>query len=203
MDRRPQNMNMTIERLANRLSEERVLTISPRSLIFIASLFGMAILYVCLCLNQSSIGIWKTLYGQSMYRPTISLGSPKGVRSDEWNTLTPWILNQYSNGFQPHNNNVGGENSAVLTGTPVAGVLSLAQPKFLGFYILPEEYGFSWSWAWKTFATLGALFMLLLALTEGSGRWALLGTLWIYGSSFTQWWLSNGLPEMKIGRAHV
>ena len=190
-----------LARMASAVSEDEVVVISPRSLQVLGMLLALAIAYVALCLNQSSVGIWNNYFGPNAQQPTISLGSPKAVRSDEWNTLTPWILNQAARDFPRTNDNVGGERAAVLTGVPITDPLLVAQPKFWGFYLLPKAYGFSWSWAWKSFATIAALYLLFLSLTEGNIRWSILGSAWIYGSSFTQWWLSNGLPEMICATA--
>jgi hypothetical protein len=82
---------------------------------------------------------------------------------------------------------------------PIADPLMIAEPKFWGFFILPIDYGYSWSWAWKAFATFTSLFLLLLVLTRGDTFIAVVGALWIYGSSFMQWWFSNGLPEIVCG----
>jgi hypothetical protein len=194
-------MKRTIARLARYASDKDVLVLTPGSLCVLGGLLLMAALYIALCLNQSSIGVWNRIYGPPAPHSGLSLGSPKDIRSDEWNTLTPWILNQFAKGFPRSNDDIGGQRSAVLTGTPVSDAIAVVQPKFWGFYILPEAYGFSWSWAWKTFATLAALYLMLLAVTDGDRRWSLLGAAWIYGSSYTQWWLSNGLPETICGSA--
>lgn len=188
-------MTSRIDGVARRLSDPKVIVFSPYSLGVIVFLVLVSWLFVGLRLNQSSIGVWDGFYGAPGVK-SVEIGTPKSIRSDEWNTLTPWILSQVSHDFSPTNENVGGGWSAGLMGTPLSDATSLAQPKFWGFHWLPLEFGFSWSWAWKAFAMAIALFMLLLALGQSATKIAFIGALWIYGSSFTQWWFSNGLPEM-------
>lgn len=152
-------------------------------------------IYVALGLNQSSIGVWEAMYPARPVEQTIDLGSPKRVRSDEWNTQTPWILGQVSNGFLGQNVGIGGNDAPVIAGVPVANLSLVAQPKFYGFLFLDKGHGFSWLWAYKSFGLILSCFFAIFLLSGRSIWISIIGSLWVYLSASTQWWLSSHLPE--------
>ncbi|TKS52797.1 hypothetical protein E4582_11185 [Luteimonas yindakuii] len=188
-------------RLADWCSDEGLLTVTPGMIGVVVALLAAALLYVALGLHQSSIGVWEELYPAEPVDQLVDLGTPKRIRSDEWNTQTPWVLSHVSNGFADHNIGVGGERAPLLATLPLAGPMALLQPKFYGFHLFDMETGFSWWWAYKTFGVLLSFFWLFLLLTQGRTGVSVLGAVWVYGSSFTQWWLSSHLPEQLIGFA--
>jgi hypothetical protein len=185
--------------LAILLSDPSTIEFRASSLGVFAGLFVLTILFITLGLNQSSLGVWDNIYGPKTDSPSMTIGKPKAIRSDEWNTQTPWILNQAQRGLEPANTNIGGEKSAFVAGTPVAGLPLLIQPKFWGIRFLDLTRGFSWIWAYKAFGLFGSTFLLLLFLTRGDTILSFTGALWLFGSSFVQWWYSSHLPEILIG----
>gem|GEM_PF-1918356 len=190
-----------LDRIGAVLSDSRLLVFERGSVLSFAGILAAAILYICLNLNQSSIGIWERVFPDRPVEQAVDLGTPKLIRSDEWTVQTPWALNQVAAGFPRHNPNIGGEAAPILAAMPLDGLLGLPQAKFWGFHLLAPDRGFSWWWAYKTFGMLGAFLWMLLLLTRGNLAASWLGSVWIYASSFTQWWFSSSLPEIAIAFA--
>ncbi len=164
-------------------------------------LAALAVVYIGLALHQSSIGYWEHMYPEREVAQAIALGSAKSVRSDEWNTMTPWALSQVSHGFPQSNPNVGAGQSPLMIGLPVAGWPLFIQPKFWGLWALDVDHGFSVWWAYKTLGLLTAFFWMLLILSRGNTTLSLAGALWVLGSSYTQWWLSSNITDMLLSFA--
>lgn len=162
--------------------------------VFIA-LCILANLYVVMSLNQSSLTAWEEIFPAQEVHQMVEFGEPKKIRSDEWNTLTPWVLGQATNGFLDQNVGIGGSDAPTLATVPVSNPVMLVQPKYYGFFLLDKARGFSWFWAYKTFALLFSCFMLFGLLTRGNTEISVLGSLLVYFSSFTQWWFSSNLAE--------
>lgn len=194
-------MPKVLDRWAARLSDSGALVVPPQALGLVAVALCGATLYIALNLHQSSIGVWEELYPAKPVEQLVDLGTPKRIRSDEWNTQAPWVLGQVAEGKADHNASIGGEAAPLLASVPVANPSAIAQAKFYGFYLFDSETGFSWWWAYKTFGLGLAFFWLFLLLTRGNTVASVLGAVWVYGSSFTQWWLSSHLPELLIAFA--
>ena len=190
-----------VQRLAACCSDPAALVVPPPAMTLALLALCAALLYIALNLHQSSIGIWEELYPAKPVDQLVDLGSPKHVRSDEWNTQTPWVLGQVADGKATRNASIGGEEAPLLASVPVAHPSAIAQVKFYGFYLFDSPTGFSWWWAYKTFGLALSFFWLFLLLTRGNVVASVLGSAWIYGSSFTQWWLSSNLPELLIAFA--
>ncbi|CAG4976979.1 hypothetical protein LYB30171_02312 [Lysobacter luteus] len=183
------------------MSDEGILIVSPKAAGVVVALLLSAVVYVGLNLHQSSIGVWEEMYPARPVDQMIDLGSPKHIRSDEWNTQSPWVLSQVANGYESRNPSVGGAGAPLIASLPVGGPAAVLQPKYYGFHLFGVETGFSWWWAYKTFGLLLSFFWLCALLTRGQVVISCLGAVWVYGSSFTQWWFSSNLPEILIGFA--
>lgn len=191
----------SLDRVGACFSEPSTIEFKASSVLVLVVMVILALLFVSLKLHQSSIGRWDQMYGHTKVDRWIDWGAPKGIRSDEWNVQTPWVLNQVQRGQAIRNPNIGGGESAFIVSTPVSGWVKLAQPKFWGFSFLDLERGFSWVWAYKLFGLLFSFFLLFLFLTRSQTLLSVAGTAWVLGSSFVQWWYSSHLPEILIGFA--
>ncbi len=155
---------------------------------------GMA----CADLNGSSTGIYG-LFTDHGPKPDILLGTPRAVRSDEWNFNTPHIMNQVlrSDPFKVGESEAGSRSAALLDNVPVWHVSTIFRPQFWGFFVLPVDYGYAFFWQAKGLILLTGLFTLFLFLCRSSW-WAAVGSLWFFFSPCTQWCYSwpSDLPEM-------
>lgn len=190
-----------LNRIARAWSDPGVLVFPASAIGVYAVIFLLAVVWVGAKLHQSSVGIWDFMYPPEHVERLVSLGSAKPIRSDEWGTLTPWILNQAQTGMKNDNANIGAPGSPMLAGAPVLSPVMLAQPKYWGFVLLDIERGFSWYWAYKSFGLVAAFFTLLLLLTRGDTVVSLAGALGVYGASYVQWWYSSVPSEVISGFA--
>ncbi len=143
--------------------------------------------------NFSSVGIWNTYLDRKESVPGLIAGTPKFIRSDEWQLGVPWLLSQYNSKPQwPTNNpSVGAESSALLVGLPTKHWSAIFRPAHWGFFLFDFERGFSWLWMFRTVVVFAALTLLCAQIGAGSLLVGLAGAIWIFYSSFVQWWLAS------------
>lgn len=190
-----------LSRTADRMSDPAVLRVPASAVGVYLVLAVLACLWVAAKLHQSSIGLWDGMYPPEHVERLVSIGSPKPIRSDEWGTLTPWILHQAQTGMKNDSPDIGSPGAPMLAGAPVLSPVMIAQPKYWGFVLLDVERGFSWYWAYKSFGLIVAFFTLLLLLTKGDTVVSLAGALAMYGASYVQWWYSSVPSEAITGFA--
>lgn len=131
------------------------------------------------------------------------LGTPKGIRSDEWIAHTPIILNQLFrvSRLSMEGAAVGPGHAALLWNSPVKSLVELYRPQFWSFFVFSPEVAFSIYWQFKMLLLVGGVFALLHLITQSAALSAMLA-LFFYFSPRMQWaysWPST-LPEM-IGSA--
>lgn len=199
--RLPRASHTLVNRICRVSSDRSVLEVNGRILLSVFMLCLLALVYVGLGLNQSSLGWWENIYPYQPVEQAVDLGTAKRIRSDEWSVQAPWVLNQVKAGAPLHNPNVGADYSPLIASLPVSGIAGLPHLKFAGFRFLSIERGVSWWWAYKSFALVFSFLWLFLLLTRGNLPASLVGAAWIYASSFVQWWLSSNLPEIMIAFA--
>ena len=197
----PQLTVPLVGRLCRSASDSAILEVDSRMLLSAGVLGLIALCYVGLGLNQSSLGWWENIYPYEPVQQSIDLGTPKRIRSDEWSVQAPWVLNQVHAGMPLRNPNVGAESSPLIASLPVSGIVGLPHLKFAGFTFLDVDRGVSWWWAYKSFTLVFSFLWLFLVLTRGHLSASLIGAAWIYASSFVQWWFSSNLPEIMIAFA--
>ncbi len=168
--------------------------LAKRFLVTCAVLFVVA---TALKLNGSSIFLWKEKMHDRRSEGGLLLSTPKNVRSDEWAVWTPAVLWQAEHDFPITNPSLGAGKVPLIYNLPVRYYTGFFRPQFYGFFLFDLEHAYSWYWNCKVFGLLAATFLLLRVLTKDSAI-SLFGALWLYLSSYTQWWFSCPplLPEM-------
>jgi putative flippase GtrA len=158
--------------------------------------FGFWVLFLCtlytvFCLSPSSYGnAFQEMLGRKL---GLLLGSPKGLRSDEWAIWTPYIQIAVNNGFSRIN-----ETSPYLedlrnfNALPLLDWALVFKPQFLGFFILDPAWAFS-----LYHASIFAAFLIgweRLFRRLGFGRsTAIMGSLIAFFFPYTQlWWTTTG-----------
>lgn len=148
-------------------------------------------------LNGSSMAAYPAIYGRGS-RPALIVGTPKGIRSDEWAAETPAILNQVfrKDPLSAQKSALGGHSVALIGNLPVRHFSTVFRPQFWGFFILPPDYAFAVYWQFKALVLLTGVFSLVLLLS-GSSLWAAVGSIWYFFSPYTQWVYTspNPVPE--------
>lgn len=100
--------------------------------------------------------------------------------------------------FPIENPDLGAGRAPLLMSVPVAYYTTLFRPQLWGFFVLDFERGFSFYWCCKVFDLLLAAGWFLWQLGLRHRGLVLFGTVWIFFSSYVQWWFSTPamLPEM-------
>lgn len=155
---------------------------------------------VALKLNGSSIGCWKRVLAEPEPIRGLLLSTPKTIRTDEWLVWTPSILAQarHNPPFPIENANLGAGRAPLLMSVPVAYYTTFFRPQLWGFFLFDFERGFSFYWCAKVFGLLFASVWFLQQVGIRSRAIVVFGALWIFFSSYIQWWFSSPamLPEM-------
>lgn len=145
--------------------------------------------------SGSSIGMYQYTIqpgDNSIYYGPV-LGDARSIRSDEWNVNTPIAASQVfdsENKFAYYNDNLRGtltEMFSVAT-APVADVLILAKPFFIGFLLFGMEHGLAFMWYGKIIALMLISFELFMLIGNRRKLVALLGMILTVFSAATQWW---------------
>jgi hypothetical protein len=147
-------------------------------------------------IHGSSVSVWNEIIRDGSIKDGIVIGTPKGIRSDEWLVSTPLTLSEVSEGFKVSNPNVGNNTDPLLMNMPVKHPIIILRPQFWGYFFLDTERAFSFYWNVKVFGSFFSIFLLLMILTRGNFWLSGMGSLWVFFSGFVQWWFSTSLPDM-------
>ena len=126
--------------------------------------------------SGSSLGLLLQAPTISSQQAQLWAGTPKPIRSDEWQVITPLALAQQAHHppWPKINSNLGshGQNMLVIgmTGVPVAHPSTLAKPATWGYFALDVSRAQSWAWWLPLFGSLLAFWGLLMQLTGLSWR---------------------------------
>lgn len=191
-------ISIKIEKL---FSEEHLIIFDKKVVALIFASLGLFFLMVAFKIHGSSLPIWNQLITQEGIgkKDDLIFGLPKGVRSDEWVVSTPFILSQaLENPAYPlKNKTLGAANSPLLMNLPVRHISTLFRPQHWGFFFLDVERGYSFFWDFKHLSLFLGFFFLFMMLTKNKFWLSVFGSLWIYFSSYTQWWF-NAAEMMGI-----
>lgn len=189
----------TLNTFGAKLSEENLIRFDYRVVSFVTLCAVLFCLQVALMLHGSSSAMWNQYVpdksGESLGLLT---GTPKFIRFDEWAVATPWILSQVSRGFPLRNENIGAGSAPSVINLPVKSFPGIVRPQYWGFFLLHVERGFAFYWNFKVFGLVLGAFFLLMLITQNNFWLSLFGSLWLFFSSFIQWWFSTPAPEMIL-----
>lgn len=144
--------------------------------------------------SGSSIGIYKDIIqssdSQAYYSPI--LGKSRVIRGDEWNVNTPLAISQSIDKDSPfgyYNDNLRGTKTEMFSvaSAPVADVMILAKPFFVGFLLFGAEHGLAFMWYGKEIALMLISFELCMLISNKKKLISLFGMILVVFSSATQW----------------
>ena len=145
--------------------------------------------------SGSSIGVYQYAIQPAdeniNYGPV--LGDARPIRSDEWNVGTPIEISQVvdqENPFSYYNDNLRGTNTEMfsVSSAPIADILILAKPFFIGFLLFGAEHGLAFFWYAKVIALMLVSFELCMLISKKNKLVSLFGMILIVFSAATQWW---------------
>lgn len=161
------------------------------------------ILVFCLCVllkvSGSSIGCWNQYILANI--KDNSIGIDRGVRSDEWATLTPMFFGQVENGFRYFNTALRGTATDVFMvyALPVKYIFQIFRPFLLGFIIFGAERGLSFFWCGRLIALFLVSLDFFMILTKKNKPLSFVGSFMILFAPIVQWWFAvNGIAELFI-----
>ena len=166
--------------------------------------FALVVLALCVIfeLNGSSIAEWGAYLGYPIGDRGILIGTSRGIRGDEYATLTPLMLSQYhgeSAAFSYFSEIVRGTSTDVFMeyGAPVRDLAVLFRPFQWGFLFLSAAKGFSFWWCSRAIALLVGSFELGMLITGRNRKLSVIYTALVFFSPVVAWWFAvNGLVEM-------
>jgi hypothetical protein len=180
------------------LSDEHLIRFDKKVLVVIFLSLLIFVLAVAFKINGSSDAFWNRMFSGYNQKEGVLLGEPKGIRSDEWFISTVTAISQVEEGLPVHNYSEGYYNDPLITSMPVKHITTLVKPQFWGYFFLKTERAFSLYWNFRVVTLFLSTFLLLLLLTKNNFWLSLLGGVWVYFSSFLQWWFSALMPEASI-----
>jgi hypothetical protein len=168
--------------------------------IFPLMLLLFVIVLAAFKLHGSSIEIWnQVIFGVDYKDPNLLYGQPRGIRSDEWLVLTPWILSQAEVGFKDYNNLYLAGQSFTQTDAPEINWAVFDPPNW-AFFFLPLEQAFAFKWWFKTFLLAVAVYLLAMMLTKNNILVSAIAAISFVFSPYIQWWYStSGTEIMSFG----
>lgn len=150
---------------------------------------------VMMSYSGSSIGAYHAAIQpqqeDTYYTPIFGLARP--IRSDEWNVNTPIAVSQVvdkENPFAYYNDNLRGTATEMfsIAASPVADILILAKPFFIGFLLFGAEHGLAFLWYGRFIALMLVSFEFSMLISNKKKLISLLGMILIVFSAATQWW---------------
>lgn len=188
----PPSVRHPLDQIGAAFSEDDLIRIDYRTILLLTVVlvsFGAAVAFT---LHGSSLPIWNAVL-PDRNEPGVGLvaGTPRAIRFDEWAVLTPAMLSQAPRGFPDRNEAVGGGNTPLLMDLPVRSLPAVIRPQFWGFFLFDTAHGFSFYWNFRVFGLVLSAFFLFMLLTRNDFWLSVVGALWLYYSSFVQWWFSQ------------
>lgn len=146
--------------------------------------------------NGSSIEIWNRIIQPSyQLNSGVVIGKARDIRSDEWLVSTPITLSQATDqvNYSEYNNLLGATSNLVTLNPklPNKNIFSLlSSPNNIGYLLLGEERGFSFSWYFCYFLLFFSSLELFMIITKKKKLLSFLGAVLVTLSPVIQWWQS-------------
>ena len=167
--------------------------------------FAIAGIVFILCIifeiSGSSVGIYSNWLNT---KSGVIFGEPRGIRTDEWKVLTPFMLSQYENHtgkFPYFSDTIRGYKTDVymVYGLPVMDISILFRLFQLGFLFLSPAKGLSFFWMGRIIALFLVSFEIMKLITNKDNKLSLLGAIFITFSPTIHWWFAvNWIAELII-----
>ena len=145
-------------------------------------------LLVALGIHGYSLPAWRAVLDGSP-APELLLGTPRGLRTDDWAVVLPLALAQahHDPPFPRVNRDIGLGQDLILMDLPIAHPITLFRPATWGFFV-SDDGGIAWMWWSQVLGAFAAWFLALRAVAPGRDALAALGSLALVASPFLQFW---------------
>ena len=136
---------LILSRMAKRHRASARLRRSVAQAPFETCVLVLAVVYVVLHLSPSSYAL---ALGQLGENETPLLGSPRGIRTDEWSVMTPLFEAAVNNDFHEVNaTSFYGENLRSFIGLPLLNWGLAFKPLVWPYFVVPPALAYSFFWA--------------------------------------------------------
>ena len=162
------------------------------------------VVLTCIGLSGTSIGVVVAGQTGAPHDSDLVAGTPRPIRSDEWNVATPLIVAQSHHGFSRYTvSGLGPHDLTVVLDIPNRDWSTAFRPWDVPMLVLDVAHGFAarW-WAMSLILILGA-YLLLLELTSRTDI-AVVFSLGLWLSPFFHWWYESislesvGMPMLGL-----
>ncbi len=169
-------------------------------LVYPALLVVVAIGLSAAGVSGTSIGVLTATQLHGKPDPALLAGTPRPIRSDEWNVATPLIVAQSHHGYpRMTEDGIGEHDLSVLLDVPNTDWSTFFRPWDIPTLALDVEHGFAARWWLMSLILLLGAYLLLLALTDRTDI-AILFSLGLWLSPFFHWWyLPIALEPVGMG----
>lgn len=152
---------------------------------FLSLLF---VLLVCFGITGSSTGYFNQFFSNTSDSRLLA-GSPKAIRSDEWNVQTTWTISQVEQGLPVINQTFpGGMDATVQHDLPSTDWSVIFRPHLLGFLFLPLDQAMAWKWWLPGFILIASIYFFGVTLLPRRPIFTTLLAIGFFFSPFFQWW---------------
>ncbi|MFC6354799.1 DUF7657 domain-containing protein [Luethyella okanaganae] len=123
--------------------------------------------------------------------PRLILGTPRGIRSDEWLVQQGWVVSQSYRGY-PSTNEMfpGGTDMTVLNELPSWDWSSVFRPHLWGYLFFGLTSGMAWHWWIPALALVSACYVFVVTLLPRRPLTAAFLAVALFFTPFLQWWFT-------------
>ncbi|MGP1597912.1 DUF7657 domain-containing protein [Peptoanaerobacter stomatis] len=152
--------------------------------------------------SGSSLGFYDgmLLDNTKDYKNSTLLGTPRGIRGDEWATEKPLYFAQImsENKLEYFNTNLylKGGDMVISAFAPVKDIIIVTRLDLLGFLFLEKDYAFSFYWNLRLILLFMALFEFFYLFTKKNAWYSIVFATCIFFAPPIQWWLSQTIIIM-------
>ena len=163
---------------------------------FLSVLLAFLSVYVLAELTPSSYALALQAFGATPH--SVSLGEPRGIRSDEWAVWTPFMQATVRNHFQRYNETSPyHEDLRSVNALPILDWGLIFKPYFWPFFIVPPSYAYSFFFAFQIFCFLYG-YRQLLRRAQVNDELAAGGAMLLFFCGCTQYWWTTLGPSLSL-----
>jgi hypothetical protein len=158
-------------------------------LLVIPALFFLVVgTLTALGISGSSTGVYWSMFGTGT-DPSLLLGGPRGIRSDEWLVQSSWVISQAQQGFPLVNQTFpGGMDSTVQNDLPSWDWSTLFRPHVWGYLLFPLDQGMAVRWWLPALALITSTYIFVVSVLPKRPLTAAMLALGLLYSPIFQWW---------------
>ncbi|HEM3667653.1 TPA: hypothetical protein U1C81_001425 [Streptococcus suis] len=126
------------------------------------------------------------------------IGTPRMIRTDEWQVQAPFYLSQAHTGNQSINSSYApsGQSMLLAYNAPMWHSSILGKPFNWGFLLLGAAKGMAWYWCFKIIGFLLLGYEFSMILTKRNKFLSIIGSFWITFTPAIQWWFMQHLGDV-------